>query len=396
MVGLALVVSSQPMLSSPRGGAASRASQEDEDAPMKRVVLITNQFYESKNKAGFHFLADAFWNAGWDVLFFTESISWISWLRRDARFANPIREHANQLRAIKERLHSYVWFTPFHPVNLRNDWLNRMSGPLLKTYGQFSFRDAEPAIRAADLFVFDSDHGLFLFDRFKQMNPEARCVYRVSDDLPAMRHHPVVIETEERLLERFDLVSVPSEYIQRRLSAVAPIQLHKHALQRDLFDEPCANPYEGDGPHLLFVGRSRFDRDFLRRAIKLFPDWSFHLFGAAAAASDSPRVHVYGERPFADLIPYLRHADIGLQTLEYWPGAECFTDSLKMQQYTYCKLPIVAPAFLCGDRAHVFGYEPGNDASIRQALLAASQFNRERVPWHEVESWDDVMLKLAG
>jgi 2-beta-glucuronyltransferase len=363
---------------------------------MKRVVLVTNQYYESKNKAGFHFLADAYWNAGWDVLFFTESISWISWLRRDARFAYPIREQANRLVQLKERFASYVWLTPFHPVNLRNAWLNRVTGPMFKAYRRFGFRDAEPAVRAADLFVFDSDHGLFLFERFKQLNPQARCVYRVSDDLPTLRYHPVVLETEERVAPAFDLVSAPSEYIRRRLAALAPVQLHQHALQQDLFDAPCENPYAGTGPHVLFIGRSRFDDDFLRRALRLFPDWSFHLFGTSAAAVDSARVRMYGERPFRELIPYLRHADIGLQTLEYVPGAECFTDSLKMQQYTYCRLPIVAPTYLRSDRPHLFCYEPGDDASIRQALQGAAEFDRELVPWRDVTRWDDLIVKLAG
>ena len=104
----------------------------------------------------------------------------------------------------------------------------------------------------------------------------------------------------------------------------------------------------------------------------------------------------YGERAFAGLVPYVKHADIGLQTLEYWPGAECFTDSLKMQQYTYCRLPIVAPTFLRSDRPHVFCYEPGDDGSIRQALQAALRFDRDLVPGAEVSRWDDLILKLAG
>jgi 2-beta-glucuronyltransferase len=197
---------------------------------MKRVVLVTNHYCRSKSKAGFHWLADAFWRSGWEVLFFTESISWVSWLRRDSRFAYPIFREANHLEPIKERFWSYVWLTPFHPMNLRSTWLNRWTGRLFLTYASFPFHQAEPMIAKADLLVFDSDHGLFLFDRFKKINPHARCVYRASDDLPTMRHHPVVLETEQRIMKEFDLVSVPSEAIKRRLSATAEVALHKHAL----------------------------------------------------------------------------------------------------------------------------------------------------------------------
>ncbi len=363
---------------------------------MKRVVLLTNHFLESRNKAGFHWLADAFWTAGWEVLFFTESISWISWLRRDSRFAYPLFRQAGKLRQVQKRLWSYVWLTPFHPVNWRNRLLNRISQPLLSAYGQFSFQEAEAMISGADLFIFDSDHGLFLFDRIKQLNPRARFVYRVSDDLPTMKHHPGVLKHEQSIAKSFDLVSAPSMYIQRRLSAHAHVELHRHALQRELFDRPCANPYRTNRPNVLFVGRNRLDYDFVNRAVALFPDWSFHLFGGVLDRPRGSNLIVHGERPFAELIPYLRYADIGLQSLEYWPGAECFTDSLKMQQYTYCRLPIVAPTFLRTAQPHVFYYEPGDDESIRGALLAASRFDRAKVPHEQVGSWSDLIVKLAG
>jgi 2-beta-glucuronyltransferase len=146
----------------------------------------------------------------------------------------------------------------------------------------------------------------------------------------------------------------------------------------------------------LFVGRNRLDYDFVNRAVALFPDWSFHLFGGVLDRPRGSNLIVHGERPFAELIPYLRYADIGLQSLEYWPGAECFTDSLKMQQYTYCRLPIVAPTFLRTAQPHVFYYEPGDDESIRGALLAASRFDRAKVPHEQVGSWSDLIVKLAG
>jgi len=104
----------------------------------------------------------------------------------------------------------------------------------------------------------------------------------------------------------------------------------------------------------------------------------------------------HGERPFAELVPYLQHADIGLQALTYTPGAEWFTDSLKMFQYTYCRLPIVAPRYLQHDRPHVYYYDPGDDASIRQALLAARGHDRGQIVTASVLSWDDLASKLAA
>src|SRR5438270_6412597 len=102
---------------------------------MKSVVLVTSHYLESRAKAGFHWLADAFSRAGWDVLFFTESISWLSWLRSDQRFQYPIFRDANRLRRVSDRCHSYIWFTPFHPGNLRLRLFNSLSRPLYRRYG---------------------------------------------------------------------------------------------------------------------------------------------------------------------------------------------------------------------------------------------------------------------
>lgn len=362
---------------------------------MKRVVFVTSHYLDSDRKAGFHWLAESFWQSGWHVVFFTESISWLSLLRRDPRCRYPIVREAGRLRYLRERFASYVWLTPFHPIHLRSSLLNRLGAPVLKLYAKFPMRGAETEIAQADLFVFDSDHGLFLFDRFKARNPRARFVYRVSDHIPMMRHHPLLPAREERILPRFDLISVPSIFFQKRFAHLPNVVMQHHGLHKELFDRPCVNPYVG-GPNVIYVGKHYFDRDFLERASRLFPDWRFHVFGAVGALPASANLACYGERPFAGLVPYLKHADIGLQALTYTPGAECFTDSLKMHQYTYCRLPIVAPAFLRGDLPHVFCYEPGDDASIRQALWAARAYDRASISAAAILSWDDIAGKLAA
>jgi 2-beta-glucuronyltransferase len=363
---------------------------------MQRVVFVTSNYYESRRKAGFHWLADAFWRAGWQVMFFTESISWLSWLRRDRRFAYPIFKEANRLRPLNERMSSFVWLTPFHPINLRNKVLNRVSTPVLDLYRRFPLGESTAEIAQADLFVFDSDHGLFLFERFKEQNPRARFVYRVSDDIPMMKHHPMVLRQEERVAPRFDLLSVPCDYIRDRFAYLPQVILQKHGLRKDLFDAPSTNPYRTPGPNIIYVGMDYFDHDFLVRALRIMPEASFHVFGSIKDLPAAPNLTVYGERPFTELVPYLKHADVGLQSRAYCPGAECLTDSLKMHQYTYCRLPIVAPLFLKHDRPHVFYYEPGNDDTIRLALRQALDYDHTKVPTAGILSWDDIAAKMAA
>src|SRR5215471_4527058 len=95
----------------------------------RSVVLISGHYYGSKRRAGFHHLANAYWNLGWHVTFATVAISLLSRLRGDYRFAYPVREEANRLVPIRERLTSFVLLTRWHPGNLRFGPANRLSTP---------------------------------------------------------------------------------------------------------------------------------------------------------------------------------------------------------------------------------------------------------------------------
>jgi 2-beta-glucuronyltransferase len=363
---------------------------------VKRVVLVTEHHLESKRKAGFHWLADAYWRAGWEVIFLTVGISWLSWLRRDYRLAYIKGSRSNRIIWLQERLGIYVWLTLWHPADLRLSLLNRISYALFAKYGELPLGEIEEFIARADLLVFESTSGLLLFDRFRQINNHARFVYRVSDDLKLLRVHPVVREVEARCAPKFDLISCPSYYIYRHFAKFSHAEIHPHGVRKELFDQCCLNPYPPGSYNLIFVGNSHLDGDFLAIASSFFPNWTFHVIGSLPNVPKRSNIFPYGELSFEDTIPYVKYANIGLQTRSYTPGAESLTDSLKVMQYTYCGLPIVAPEFLRSPKPHVFYYIPGNCESIRQALIKAQAFDRTRVPRDTVPSWDDVAEAIAG
>jgi len=361
---------------------------------MQRVILITGHYWHSKRKAGFHWLADAFWRQGWEVVFLTGAISYLSVIRRDYRLAYPVLQEANQLQQVQPNFWSYVWFTPWHPANLRLDLLNYLSRPLFRGYSQLPLGVVEPLLCEADLFIFESTPALLLFDRCKQLNPQAQFIYRVSDDLRLLRNHSVVLETEKRVAPQFDLVSVPSQYIYSLFAGLPNLELNVHGIRKDLFTQEYANPYtKSDTPNVVFVGNSHFDYEFLEPASQLFPNWQFHIIGPINNLPTRENIIAYQELPFESTIPYIKHADIALQTLAYSPGAECFTDSLKMIQYSYCQLPIVAPAYLSSSRPHVFYYQPGDARSIYQALIAAQNYDHSQISTENIYSWDELISR---
>ncbi len=362
---------------------------------MRRVVLLSQHYYGSRRRTGFHNIADAFAALGWDVTFATVALSHLSRLVRDHRFAYPVRAEAGRIVTVRRHVHSYVLYTPFHPANARSALLNRMAAPLWRQYGRVRLGPLAEQLKAADLIVFESNPGLVLFDRVRALNPTARIVYRVSDDIRLLRNHPVVIAAEQRAAPAFDLVSVPIASMAALFPAGTKVAVHPHGVDARLLVRDEASPYLGTGPQAVFAGVARFDHTFLELALRETEDWHFHIFGPIHGLPSSGRVHAYGEVPFDRLIRYLQHADAGLHTLAYEPGAEVFAESLKVQQYAACRLPIIAPKFLGGGRPNVVTYTPGDAISIRDALACARKLDRSTLPG-DSQSWEDVARALAG
>ena len=359
---------------------------------MPRVVLVTPNRWQDRSQAGFHHLARAFARAGRDVVFLTVQKSLVGdWIRgRSAPAA------ANRL-LVEGHVTSYLWRTPWHPMNLRSGMLNRLTSPLARWYPQFPLGAAEPLLIGAGLALFDTGAGLMLVNRIRALAPGARLVYRASDDVRHAGVHPIVVEAEAQALSRFDLISSPCAAIHARFADRPAARLHHHGIDRALFDRASASPYAGAaGPHAVYVGRHPVDPRFLEAASALRPEWTFHVIGPVQGLPGRDNVRAYGELPFAETVPFIRHADIGLHPLPRASGAEMFTDTLKVIQYTYCRLPILAPAFLGGTRPNVVHYEPGDRGSIDRALHAARGLDRSRIDVSHIRSWDALAGELAG
>ena len=359
-----------------------------------RAVLLTTHYWNSRKKAGFHFIAETLWKRGWEVMFFMVRPTWLEWALRDKSFQDPLVKERRQLLEVKPRFYSYVWMNPWRPVSLGHPLVNKMTTPFARAFAHFPVtKNAIEFIRGADLLVFESAPGLMLFDRVKRWNPNARCVYRVSDDIRDFRVHPVLLQKEAEIAPRFDLVSVPCEDLVKKFNGLSNVRLQHHGLDLALFDRDVPNPYHGaSGPHCIFVGNSHLDCDFIERAARLFPTYQFHLIGPFGEPVKLANVHCYGLIPFSETVPFVKHADVGLNCMT----RGTITDSLKIMQYTYCRLPIVASSLNRCDKPHMFFYEPGDEVSISRAMCDALAFNRARVPRAAVRSWDALVNDLLG
>jgi 2-beta-glucuronyltransferase len=78
------------------------------------------------------------------------------------------------------------------------------------------------------------------------------------------------------------------------------------------------------------------------------------------------------------------------------PGYASLGQGNKVAQYSYCRLPIVAPAQLEGDRPNLCFFEPGDTESLRRALEEAEQMPHSPAFADGVRSAEELAAVLAG
>lgn len=359
----------------------------------RSVILISGHYLRSKRRAGFHHLAEAYQRAGWDVTFVTAAISLLSQLRGDYRFEYPVRAEANRLIPVEERLTSFVLLTRTHPGNLGLELANRLSAPWFARYARVSLGPLAEPLGRADLIIFEGTAALLLVERIRRLAPRARLVYRASDDLRALDVHPLILEAEARAVPLFDLVSAATPQIADFLASFGQVEVHPPAVDKEAFDRKTASPYR-ERPAAAFAGVSpRFDYDTLRAASLLAPHVAFHVIGPPPRPL-AENVFFQPELSFETVVRYLQHATFGL--LFFPSGYPGLGQGNKVAQYSYCRLPIVAPADLGSDRANVCAFERGERESLRHALEEAEWMPHSPAFAKGITSAAELAAMLAG
>ena len=361
-----------------------------------KTVFFTYHVWRSERRAGFHHLAKSFHDFGWEVLFFTTGLSWISSLQRNRRLNYYSTHERNKLIKESPSFYSYLHFTPFHSIGFKQPFINLLIQPLVETYPFSSFNQTHDFIGEADLLIFESADGLLLIDQIADINKKARKVYRMSDLLTVLRKHPISTKYEKKYWDFFDLISVPSEFMYSQFKSSENLSLDYHGISKEDFNMSHRSPYNEHTYNAVWVGNGYFDHNFLQIASSYKEDWHFHIIGDVEKKVFAKNIFYYGEMPFTETIPYILNANLGLDNKSWKPDMESCTDSLKVLQYTYVGLPIILPNFLKSNRSNIYGYEPANPDSIHSSLSQAQNHTPGQDEKHSINSWHDLAARLAG
>ena len=345
------------------------------------------------------FLAESLAEFGWQVDLVTAQLSLLSRLAGVPRLRAVPHRQRNMWVKQSELISSFVWVPAFHPATTRYPLVDRLATPLFHFYPYLLPGTIRERVRRARLVIIESCSAVSLFPLLKKLAPAAKFVYRACDSLDAIGMHPMLSKIERRTARDYDLFTSPAKSI---LASYPPDVNTCHVpqgLQKSLFDVPVPSPFETPGPHVIVAGDMMFDRRSFEIMVRNFPHVTFHAFGRMDVGdlTSCDNLIYHGEVPFETLRGYIVHADCGLAPYADLPEAHYVAESsLKLVQYTYARLPILAPYFCKGDLAHLKAYQPGDKDSIVRAMELALTADRRAIDRSGVYDWKEVVTGMLS
>lgn len=360
-----------------------------------KFVLISVHDGDSDRKTGFHFWADILSKRGHEVRFVTAGSSLISLLKKNGK---QLKKPFNEWVELAPRFLKYTWLPPFHPLYAGRGFIDRVTRPLFALYPHLLPPSLTREFKSADVFIIENGAGQMLVPLIARLNPSARIIFNSCDRPSVIRLHSVVVDSEHAMLPHLDAIRLNAAAMAADFPAGTETHYIPQAIDKALFDNAATNPYTTP-KNAINVGDMIFDAKAVEILAAHFTDWTFHLFGKGAKISQPmDNVVEHGEVPFLDLVPYIKFADIGLSPYRNTEKAAYLgQSSLKNVQYTYCRLPIVAPAIAGGSRPHIITYSSSDDPrNVIEAFEAAITYDRHNIDPDSVPSWEDIIDRMTA
>lgn len=357
-----------------------------------KSLMVTAHDRRSKRRISIHFLAEALGRRGvsrWYAIGF----SLLSRAKGDPRV--EVGHPANRVEEV-DGVTSFREETIVHPFNLRRAWAVPIERAAFALYAAKPRPVLETWAAESDLIIVESGIPAVLIDRLRRAAPRAKLVYLASDDLETVGCSRAIVERFEASFPSIDLAVLPSPLLLDAMPDRTKCIHVPHGFERAPFDAVTPSPH-GVGRHAVSVGSMLFDRHFFEVAAPAFPEVTFHVVGGGPESQglDLANVVVHPETPFAETVPMIVHAAIGIAPYRDVGAPAYLVDtSLKLRQYRYAGLPTVCPRFAAGTDPSRFGYDPADPASIVAAVGRALASPRFPVAATDFPSWDEVVDRI--
>ena len=358
-----------------------------------RILIGTAHFFAPIYRdAGMHRFAKSLAAKGHHVDFVTFGQSWLKQrtkveTRRYVQSANTaVRDGTNP-----QGIHAHIHQELFHPLS-GSPRAERLTRPFERLYGHRLDRWTRDAASQADVIILECGYAPYYFDEIRRRNPSARMIAFYNDrlDLVGFRHETLAMN--DRVMPRFDMVRTNAEALLAYLPQGANGRYVPQGVDKEKIRFDLPSPYLPGTRNIVSVGNMLFDDPAVREiaASATSHGADIHVIGAAMA--DPPaNVIVHGELPFERTLPYIVHADVGLAPYRPVKGADYLVQSsLKIQQYSYCGLPVLLASQLGIDGENFILYDRTSLNSVAEAITSAFAMGRSSHYGRHVRDWNEV------
>ncbi|SEK80686.1 2-beta-glucuronyltransferase [Pseudoxanthomonas sp. GM95] len=356
-----------------------------------RYLVLSAHDYRTPRRANIHFITDELAKRG-TTRFFSLRYSRLSRMKHDMRL--PLDETANTV--VKHKgVECYLWRTLVHPFNTRRQWLRPVENTMFRMYARNPPDILKRWIRESDVIVFESGTAVAFIRLAQQLNPKARLVYRASDGLSTIEVAEFIAREFDDVCASLDAIALVSPVMADEINSQHNVYHVGHGVDPGLEEMGDPRPYPETGIHAVAVGSMLFDPEFFVQASQAFPEVTFHVIGSGRGAIPGygDNVVVYGEMKHADVVRYIKHANIGIAPYSSEQVPAYLADSsMKLLQYDFFGLPAVCPHAVVGTYASRFGYTPGDADSIRDAIQLALE--APHVRYRECLDWRETTDRL--
>ncbi|WBO23854.1 hypothetical protein PBT88_06970 [Sphingomonas abietis] len=280
-------------------------------------------------------------------------------------------------------------------MHFRYEWLNKILGRLaIRLSAKLSKRITD-ALSKTDIFIIDSGSSVTYFPELKRQFPAAKFIYNAADSLRAVGAPSYLLPMERIAIMNSDLVRCPSSLLAKILLGGSNILVIPQGVLVDQFNICHTSPYPSGTINIVSIGSTLIDLVAIADLARSHPQIQVHVLGLTQQDNMPTNAIFHGEVSFRETIPFVKFANAGLAAYKLDEGSAYIAESsLKLLQYRFCNLPIIAPEMI-PDGEDVFTYIEGDEGSIARATTRALGHFDSKSPRNvSILSWDDVAGRL--
>ncbi|MDE1991744.1 MAG: glycosyltransferase [Rhizobiaceae bacterium] len=346
-------------------------------------------------KTSVHFISRGLADDGHEVKTISVGYSYLTRFKKKQLYLELAAQQKNRFVTTAPRYESAAYLPLLHPFSSGQTAVNAAMAPFFALYGSLIPGFMSEAIREAEVVLIESGTAIVFFNAIRRINPNAKIIYFARDRLDTVGASKYLQRLERATIPLFDRIVVPSSAMASTLRDARGVDVIPQGVDKTGFDAATVSPYPEGSVNAITVGNMLFDKAAVSAMARAAPTVKFHLFGSGIPNDFPENVRLYGERPFADVIPYIKFADFGIAPYRLTQREFYLAESsLKLLQYSYCSLPILAPDMLKEIRENIVGYSQTSERDWAGKVTGAATMRHDDEWKNGILTWAEVSSRL--